>query len=146
MEAVRIQAAPRVLLAVDLTSASSGAIDEAIRLAAADGANLIVISVVDPSSLRLPGGSLRRVDQERARLEAGVSAIVRRARAAGVSATYLIWEGDPAESILEASVSENADLIVLGSRQRSSLSRLLRGSVSSNVARTAPCEVLVVPG
>lgn len=146
MEADRIQTPPRVLLAVDLTSASSGAVGEAIRLAAADGASLIVFSVVEPSSLRLPGGSLRRVDQERARLEAGVSAIVRRARDAGVSATYLVWEGDPAESILEASISESADLIVLGSRPRSSLRRLLLGSVSSLVARTAPCEVLVVPG
>lgn len=134
-----------MLLAVDLTSASNGAIDEAIRLAAADSANLIVLSVVEPSSLRQPGGSMRRVDQERGRLEAGVGAIVRRARDAGVSATYLIWEGDPAESILEASVSERADLIVLGSRPRSSLRRLLIGSVSSRIARTALCEVLVVP-
>lgn len=144
MDARPIQLAPRVLLAVDLTSASKGAVEEAIRLAAADGANLVVLSVVEPSNLHLPGGSTRRVDQERDRLEAGVRDIVRRAGDAGVSATYLIWEGDPVESILEASVSEKVDLIVLGSRQRTSLRRLLMGSVSSHVARTAPCEVLVV--
>ncbi len=48
----------------------------------------------------------------------------------GVTATYLIWEGDPAESILEASASEGADVIVLGSRRRTDLRRLLLGSVS----------------
>lgn len=137
--------ARRVLLAVDLSSASDGAVEEAIGLAAADRAELIVLSVVEPANLHLPGGRTRRVDQERDRLEAGARNIVRRARAAGVSATYLIWEGDPAESILEASMAEHAAVIVLGSRPRTSLRRLLLGSVSSEVSRNAACEVIVVP-
>ena len=60
-------------------------------------------------------------------------------------ATYLIWEGDPAEAILEASRAEGADVIVLGSRARTNLRRLLLGSVSSAVASAASCRVLVVP-
>jgi len=79
----------RVLLAVDLSSASRDAIDEAIELAAMHRADLVVLSVVDDSKLRLPGGGKRRVDQERDRLESGVRAIVRRARDAGVRATHL---------------------------------------------------------
>lgn len=145
MEARPSAPARRVLLAVDLTNASKGAVAEAISLAASDRAEMIVLSVVEPSNLHLPGGRTRRVDQERDRLEAGVRDIVRRARDAGVSATYLIWEGDPAESILEASVAEGADVIVLGSRPRTSLRRLLLGSVSSQVARAAACRVMVVP-
>ena len=145
MGSLAISPVPRIMLAVDLTSASDGAVEEAMRLAIADHADLIVLSVVELSNLRLPGGRMRRVDQERDRLEAGVRDIVRRARDAGVSATYLVWEGDPAESILEASVSEAADVIVLGSRGRTSLRRLLLGSVSSQVARTASCRVVVVP-
>ena len=62
-----------------------------------------------------------------------------------MSATYLIWEGDPAESILEASSAEGADVIVLGSRPRTDLRRLLLGSVSTHVTRTASCQVVVVP-
>jgi nucleotide-binding universal stress UspA family protein len=145
MEARGKASARRVLLAVDLTSASRGAIDEAIRLTVADGAELIVLSVVEPSNLRLPGGRPRRIDQERDRLEGGVADIVRRAQDAGVSAMYLIWEGDPAESIIDAAIAEGADLIVLGSRGRSNLRRRLLGSVSARVSRTARCEVLVVP-
>jgi nucleotide-binding universal stress UspA family protein len=145
MEARRVESRRRVLLAIDLSSASKGAIDQAIRLAADGGAELVVFSVVEPSNLHLPGGRSRRVDQERDRLEAGVHDVVARARAAGVSATYLIWEGDPAESILEASASEGADVIVLGSRRRADLRRLLLGSVSSEVSRRAACEVIVVP-
>ncbi len=139
------EAASRVLLAIDLTAASRGAVDEAIRLASRDGAALIVFSVLERSNLRLPGGFSRRIDQERDRLETLAREVVQRARTAGVSATYLIWDGDPAESILEAAVTEEADVIVLGSRRRTDLRRLLLGSVSSEVTRGATCQVIVVP-
>jgi nucleotide-binding universal stress UspA family protein len=146
MEARPEPNARRVLLAVDLTNASHGAVDEAIRRAVANHSELVVFSVVERSNMHLPGGRTRRVDQERDRLEAGVREIVLRARQAGVAAAYLIWEGDPAESIIEASITEEADLIVLGSRRRTDLRRLLLGSVSSEVTRGAPCPVIVVPG
>ncbi len=145
MEARAVPQARRILLAIDLTNASRGAVEEAIQLAVDDHAELVVFSVVERSNLRLPGGRIRRIDQERDRLESGVSAIVRRARDAGVSATYLIWDGDPAESILEAAVTETADVIVLGSRRRTDLRRLLLGSVSTEVTQKATCRVIVVP-
>ena len=135
----------RILLAVDLTPASRDATREAIERAKRDRADLIVLSVVEQHNLRLPGGGARRVDQERDRLAAGAQAIVRQAREAGVQATFLVWEGDPAESILEASQSEAADVIVLGSRPRLNVRRLILGSVSSEVARRATCDVVVVP-
>ncbi len=135
----------RILLAVDLTPASRDAADEAIKRAKDDGADLIVLSVVEQHNLHLPGGGSRRVDQERDRLAAGAQAIVRQARDAGVRATYLIWEGDPAEAILEASHAEGADVIVLGSRPRLNVRRLILGSVSSEVAKRAICDVIVIP-
>src|SRR5213594_3735729 len=93
----------RVLLATDMSPASAGATREAITLAVQDRAQLIVLSVVDPRLLRLPGGLfVRRVDQERTRVEAAAQAIVVRAHRAGATATFLVWEGDPAEAILEA--------------------------------------------
>ena len=136
---------PRILLAVDLTPSSRDASMEAIKRAKDDGADLIVLSVVEQHNLHLPGGGARRVDQERDRLAAGAQAIVREARDAGVRATFLIWEGDPAEAILEASHSEDADVIILGSRPRLNVRRLILGSVSSEVAKRATCNVIVVP-
>jgi nucleotide-binding universal stress UspA family protein len=135
----------RILLAVDLPPASRDAVDEAIARAKADGAQLIVLSVVEQHNLHLPGGIARRVDQERDRLTAGAQAIVGRARNVGVRATFLIWEGDPAEAIVDAARSEDADVIILGSRPRLNVRRLILGSVSSEVARRATCEVIVVP-
>jgi nucleotide-binding universal stress UspA family protein len=136
----------RILLAFNQARSSARASEEAIRRAAADGSELLVISVVEPHSLKLPGGLTRRVDEERDRLTSAAQVVVRQAREAGVRATFLVWEGDAAESIVEASAAEHADLIVLGSRSRANLKRLILGSVSSEVVRRASCEVVVVPG
>ncbi len=131
----------RILLAVDLTPASRDAANEAIKRASDGGAELIVLSVVEQHNLHLPGGGARRVDQERDRLTVGAQAIVRQARDAGVRATFLVWEGDPAEAILEASRSEDVDVIVLGSRPRTECppahprQRLVRGGEASDVRR-----------
>ena len=136
----------RMILATDLTSVSDHAAQRAIALAVEQGAELIVLSVVDPKGLRLPGGRfLRRVDQERTDLETKAQALVMRARAAGAKATFLVWEGDPAETILSASESEGADVIVLGSHERGRLGRLMLGSVSTRVSDEAHCQVLIVP-
>jgi nucleotide-binding universal stress UspA family protein len=146
MAAMRTTPDKRILLAADQTKASREAVTQAIALARLDGADLLVLSVVEKRNLHVAGSRPRRVDQERDRLALGARAIVERARAAGVRATYLIWEGDPAESILEAAQSEAADVIVLGSRPRTNLRRLILGSVSSDVAQQAACEVMVIPG
>lgn len=145
MEAPARQTSHRILLAIDQSGSSRAASDEAIRRAAREPASLIVLTVLEPHNLHLPGGRVRRVDQERDRLTAGALAIVDRARAAGVRATYLIWEGDPAEAILEASLAEHVHAIVLGSRPRTSLRKLILGSVSTEVSRRATCQVVVVP-
>jgi len=136
----------RLLLATDLSTASERAADEAIRLAVESEAQLVVLSVVDPRRLRLPGGRfLRRIDQERGRVEEGARMLADRARAAGANATFLVWEGDPAEVILAASEAENVDVVILGSHRRGLLGRLVLGSMSARVSEQARCPVLVVP-
>jgi len=136
----------RLLLATDLSAASERAAEEAISLAVESGAQLVILSVIDAGRLRLPGGRIvRRVDQERARIETGVQLLVSRAMAAGVRAAFLVWEGDPAESILAAADAENVDVIVLGSHRRGLLGRLVLGSTSARVSDQAQRRVVVVP-
>jgi nucleotide-binding universal stress UspA family protein len=107
---------------------------------------LVVLSVVDPRRLRLPGGRfLRRIDQERSRIEAGAQSLTDRARAAGAKATFMVWEGDPAEVILAASEAEKVDVVILGSHRRGLLGRLVLGSMSARVSEQSRCPVLVVP-
>jgi nucleotide-binding universal stress UspA family protein len=53
--------------------------------------------------------------------------------------------GDPAKEVVTGAAEWSADLIVVGTRGRSSVSRFLLGSVAGSVLRSAFCNVLVVP-
>jgi nucleotide-binding universal stress UspA family protein len=135
----------RILLATDLSPASEGAAMQALDLAHDLGADLLIVSVIDPRSLRLPGGRFGvRVDQVRTGRETAAQELVSRGRAAGVRVNFLIWDGDPGESIVDAARSEQVDLIVVGSHGRGQVGRFLIGSVSDHVVRHAHCPVLVV--
>lgn len=133
-----------ILLASDLSSASANAEDLAFELAnRLDGA-LLLVSVIDPHGLWLPtGGYRQRIDQAREARQVAAQGLVDRARRHGVAVRMLIWEGDPAESIVEAAIAEDVDLIVVGSHQRRGVDRLVMGSVSEQVVRTSPVPVVV---
>jgi nucleotide-binding universal stress UspA family protein len=55
-----------------------------------------------------------------------------------------VLDGDPREQLMELLDQERVDLLVIGSRGRGSLARLMLGSVSSHAVGHAPCSVLVV--
>jgi nucleotide-binding universal stress UspA family protein len=138
----------RVLVATDASQASAGAEQAGIELSARVGASLIFLSVIDPSGLRLPGGLFHtRVDQVRTQRESALAKAVAKARQLGVDAQFLIWEGDPGSSVIEAAEAEGADLIIVGSHARGPVGRLLLGSVSSHVVQRAYRPVIVIrPG
>ena|SRR5919108_3633987 len=57
---------------------------------------------------------------------------------------YLVELGDPAERLFEVSEQRDADLIVVGSRERGFLERLLGRPVGEAVARRSERDVLLV--
>ena len=133
-----------ILLASDLTSASANAEDLAFELASRLDGTLLLVSVIDPRGLWLPtGGYRQRIDQAREARQIAAKGIVDRGRKEGVSIRTLIWDGDPAEAIVEAAIAEEVDLIVVGSHQRRGVDRLVMGSVSEQVVRTSPVPVVV---
>ena len=138
----------RVLVATDGGKASSGAERVGIELASVTGASLIVVSVIDPARLQLPGGLfLTRVDQVRTDRERVLARTIKNARKLGVASQFLIWEGDPGDGVIEAAEAEGADVIVVGSHARGPVGRLLLGSVSAYVVAHARGPVLVIrPG
>jgi nucleotide-binding universal stress UspA family protein len=62
----------------------------------------------------------------------------------GLRVSRRIEEGRPAQAIVDEARRWGAQVIILGSHGRGRLRRLLLGSVSSAVARRAPCAVEVV--
>ncbi len=138
----------KLLLATDLSEASSAATEQAFDLAGRLGASLLVVSVIDPGSLLLPGGRFHsRIDQVRDRRASIAQSLVERGRTEGIPVSFLVWDGDPGDMIVSAAEAEHADMVVVGSHGRGAVGRLLLGSVSEHVVRHAPCPVLVVrPG
>lgn len=132
----------RILLGTDLSTASEGATEEALQLACDLHAELLVVSIIDPSGQGY--GAPLRMDQRRAARETAAQALVLRGRRAGVNVSFLVWQGEPGPALVEAAASEEVDLIVVGSRGRNRVERFVLGSVSDHVVRHATCPVLIV--
>lgn len=131
-----------ILLATDLGPASREATDVAITLAARLRARLVIVNALD--TRRIAGmGSHERVDQARTEREALLLEVVRQARDQGVSAQFLIWAGPAPAAVRDAALAEGADLLVVGSHGRDRAGRLVLGSVSEALMRSASCPVVV---
>lgn len=65
--------------------------------------------------------------------------------AGGLEVTHFNEFGSTADGIIQCSKEFNADLIIVGTHNRSGLDRLLMGSVAEHVVRHSAVPVLVVP-
>jgi nucleotide-binding universal stress UspA family protein len=119
--------ARRIVVGYDDSESSQRALDRAADLAGY-GSTLTVVSVAPEGEDYAPGP-----------LENARERLLRR----HVTATYLQPVGEPADELVGAAQELDADLVVVGRRNRS-LRRLVLGSVSAGVARQAPCDVLIV--
>jgi len=62
----------------------------------------------------------------------------------GESGDVLVPEGEPVTAVLDAARTLPADLIVLATRGRTGISRMVLGSVAERIIAVAPCSVLAV--
>ena len=136
-----------VLLATDLSPVSQDATIEAVELCRALSASLLVLNVIDAGQgfgIKFrPSTPRSRLDQLRAEREQKLLGIVEQARGVGVHATFLVWTGEPGQSIVSAAEAENADLVVVGTRALDRAGRFLLGSVSDYVVNHSTCPVLI---
>jgi nucleotide-binding universal stress UspA family protein len=65
----------------------------------------------------------------------------------GMQVEFAGVAGGPAQELLDAAEHQQAELIIVGTREPGFLERLFGGSVSQDVAHRARCDVLIVhPG
>lgn len=81
-------------------------------------------------------------DMRSSRLAVAADA-AKRLVARGVKARGEMREGTAALGVIDAAAAAKADLIVVGSRGRTGLARLLLGSVARGILFHAPCSVLI---
>lgn len=134
----------RVLAAVDFSASARAALQEAATIAEAHKAPLIALHVVDDAELPpYFAGTIRREAAEMA-LEhlnkvLGELGLAQRAEP-------MVVTGAPHTAISATARQYDADLIVTGSAGLRGLQRLLIGSVTERVLRTASCAVLIHRG
>jgi nucleotide-binding universal stress UspA family protein len=142
--AERPQPIDTIGVAYDGSPESERALEAARVLAAHHGAALRAATAVWPTSAILPPA--RHLPLVGAWWAMTIATHEREASErlrvlTGVDGRVLV--GPPAEELL--AFGEHVDLLVLGSRGRGPLRRLLLGSTSAYLARTAPCPLLVLP-
>jgi nucleotide-binding universal stress UspA family protein len=140
---------PGILVGIDGSSHSQHALEWAAKEAALRHTSLTVLTV-HQAVRGFWGGTLHYqgdeslTDQAREAAQAETDKVVAAlGDARPTSVTVKAVQGIPAEVILEEGA--DVDLIVVGSRGGGGFSRLLQGSVSSNVAEHAKVPVTVTP-
>ena len=142
----------RVLHPSDFSTASRAAFARAVAMAKADQAELLVMHVVGfPTPILSDGYMSPQILDDltrsmRADGQKQLDKLVAKAKASGVRARGVLFEGVPADAINRAARSQRADVIVIGTHGRTGLARLFMGSVAERVVGGAPCPVLTVRG
>ena len=144
----------RILVAIDNSSTSDKALDEAIKLAMVHKATLRLVHVVDTAMLDVDNGGLVSVHEVVQALRQSGESLLKQAQARvrkadiAVETSLLETLGVTriATEIVEAAKKWPADLIVLGTHGRRGFVHLLLGSVAEDVVRMAATPVLLIRG
>jgi len=64
---------------------------------------------------------------------------------AGVQVEMVLLHGEPAKELLDFAEQQRIDMIATGAHGRTPVERLVLGSVSTKIVRSAQCWVLVAP-
>ena len=133
------------IVAVDFTASSEHAALTALSLLGHRGTlHLVHVlpRVVIPQGDPRPFDQVTGADSTIARLQALEQ---RLAPPPGVRVEHVILHGEPAHEVVAFAVQNKIDMVAAGTHGKSALERLVLGSVSTSLIRSAPCWVLVAP-
>ena len=118
----------KILVGTDGSKTAAKAVDRAVEVAAAAGATLtIVTAAAHDRGTKVVEGEAER--------HAG----------AGVEIDTMVIDDDPVAGLIEVARGGRYDLLVIGNRGMTGVSRFLRlGSVPNKVTHHLPCSLLIV--
>lgn len=138
----------RILLGMDDSEFSDAAANAVIGQMKPEGAEVKLMSVLDPFTVADPKkypdfvGAVAKLRDQAIR---NLLKSAEKLQAVGFNVTQALFEqGDPRDVILDCADRWRAALIVVGSHGRKGIQRLLMGSVSEAVSRYASCSVEIV--
>jgi len=118
----------KILVGTDGSKTAAKAVDRAVEVAKSVNADLTIFSAGPRAK------ATKIVEQEANRIAD-----------AGVPVSTLVADGDPVEALLDTARDGHFDLLVLGNRGMTGVTRFLRlGAVPNKVAHHIPCSLLIV--
>jgi nucleotide-binding universal stress UspA family protein len=142
----------KILLAIDGSEPAARAAQLIGQLAWPDGSAIRVLAVIPPVFDITTGMPALAISADvvedlaaavRAEAVRVATATARTLEAGGRIVESAVTEGRPASEIVEQAKESGADLVVVGSHGRGPVAATVLGSVSAEVAESAPCSVLV---
>jgi universal stress protein A len=136
-----------VLAAIDTSSLASRVVETAARVARRTwpSAQLHIMHVFRSAPFDRPAQAGLRAEDLIGDAQSYLDHHVRMARRqCAAPVTGHLATGDPADEILKRARSLSADFLVIGTDDKVGLERFLLGSIADQVAKRAPCSVLIV--
>jgi len=136
----------KILLATDFSPASESALPHALNIAGHYGSMLYVAHVICPEFRDLEPSETTAtiIQQARGLTQRKLEPLLSAVRQKGISCQPLVGEGAIWDVLLDMIQENDIDLIIVGTRGRRGLRKLLLGSVAEEAFRMAPCPVLTV--
>jgi universal stress protein A len=141
----------RILVPVDFSPDSQNALRYAADLAAACGAEIMMLHVVEPVYVTEPYLGVAPefgmfLDEQMRNAKAVLADLGTDLKKKGQRVRTMVAAGPPALLIVDTAKDIRTDLIVMGTHGRTGVAHLFIGSVAEKVVRTAQCPVLTVRG
>ena len=147
----------RVLVPIDGSATSERGLTEAIGLARGEGAEMVLLHVVDDAAMvaevsaamsaEMIARARERLEDDREQGRALLARADREASTAGLSVTTLMRDAGQeriGEVVVREAEQAKCDLIVMGTHGRRGFRRLVTGSVAEWVVRASHTPVLLV--
>jgi len=141
----------RILVPLDGSPLAEQALPEAVALAKAAGAELLLLQVIQPLDDRNQDLLFKNAEEAQAAFrewQAGAVAYLQQLAASiqaeGVTCRCQPLLGDVVQTIIDTTENEGIDLLVMSTHGRSGLRRWVYGSVANKVLRGVACPLLVI--
>lgn len=138
----------RILIPTDFSTASQWAFDHAVRVAAANDGEILILHIrmtwqADPSELRFPADPALYEYAEKQELERLQERI--KARGAKIATRLIVKNApEPGAEICRTVTEEKVDLVVIATHARHHVAHLLIGSTTMSVINAPPVPILAV--
>ena len=117
----------RILVGTDGSKTAAKAVDRAVAVAGATSGALTIFSAASPG-----------------KGEATVNAEQARHAGSGVAIDVKVEDADPVAALVEEAIDGHYDLLVMGNKGMTGLSRFFTASVPDKVTHHLPCSLLIV--